>query len=177
MQFAITVSTKKADWDTPLDTGGEAFELLRNARKAWIYTYIRHNPEATTDEIVTSLEIPQRTAYDYISGLESAGFIEQLDEGRPARYTAHEIDLRLVQDDAERQITPALIEAIARRERYDDIDAYIERHGLDGLAVALEYAHEYVDGSVTHRIMAREQNLSPLEAGIILDALRHVVEE
>ncbi|ELY41578.1 DUF7437 domain-containing protein [Natronorubrum sulfidifaciens] len=171
------MSTKEADWNTPLDTGGEAFELLRNARKAWIYTYIRHNAETTTDDVVDSLEIPQRTAYDYINDLESAGFIEQSNGGRPARYTAREIDLQLVQDDVQRQITPALIEAIARREKDGDIDTYIERHGLDGLAVALEYAREYVDGSVTHRIMAREQDLSPLKAAIILDALSSIVEE
>jgi len=171
------MSTKGADWNTPLDTGGEAFELLRNSRKAWIYTYIRHNADTTIDDVVDSFEIPQRTAYDYINDLESAGFIEQSNEGRPARYVAREIDLQLVQDDVQRQITPALIEAIARRERDDDIDTYIERHGLDGLAVALEYAREYAEGSVTHRIMAREQEISSLEAGIILDALRPVVEE
>jgi len=115
--------------------------------------------------------------YDYINDLEAAGFIEQSNEGRPAEYAAREIDIELIQGDVERQITPELIEAIARRERDDDIDTYIERHGLDGLAVALEYTRDYVDGSVTHQIMAREQDVSPLEAGIILDALRHVVEE
>jgi len=94
----------------------EAFELLRNARKAWIYTYIRHNTDTTIDDVVDSLEIPQRTAYDYINDLESAGFIEQSNKGRPARYAARKIDLQLVQDDVQRQITPALIEAIARRE-------------------------------------------------------------
>jgi hypothetical protein len=60
--------------------------------------------------------------------------------------------------------------------RDDDVDTYIDRHGLDGLAVALDYAREYAEGSVTHRIMAREQGLSPLEAGVVLDALRPVVE-
>ncbi|MFA9427325.1 helix-turn-helix domain-containing protein [Natronorubrum sp. A-ect3] len=98
-----------------------------------MYTYIRHNAETTTDDVVDSLEIPQRTAYDYINDLESAGFIEQSNEGRPARYTAHEIDLQLVQDDVQRQITPALIEAIARREKDEDIDTYIERHGVNSL--------------------------------------------
>lgn len=171
------MSTREADWTTPLDTGGDVFELLGNARKAWIYTYIRHNEDAPVEEIVDDLDIPQRTVYEYVDDLESAGFIEQSNDGRPATYEAREVDLQLVQNGVERQITPELIEAIARRERDDDIDTYVQRHGLDGLAIALEYAREYVEGSVTHRIMAREQDLSPLEAGIILDALRHVVEE
>jgi len=63
----------------------------------------------------------------------------------------------------------------ARRD--EDIDVYIDRHGLDGLAVALEYAHEYVDGTVNHRIAARELDLSPLEAEIILQALEPVAIE
>ncbi|RQG91812.1 DUF7437 domain-containing protein [Natrarchaeobius chitinivorans] len=170
------MATREAEWKTPLDTGGDVFELLGNARKAWIYTYLRHNPDATIEDVVETLEIPQRTAYEYVDDLESAGFIEQSNEGRPALYTAGEIDLHLVQGDVEREITPALIEAVARRLRDDDVDTYIDHHGLDGLAVALEYAREYVDGTVTHRIMAREQAISSLEAGIVLDALRPVVE-
>ena len=162
---------------SPLDTGGEAFELLENARKAWVYTYIRHTPDARVGDIVESLDIPQRTAYEYVDDLRTAGFLEQSNEGRPARYIAHEVDLRLGHADVERQITPALIEAVARRQRDENVDTYIDHHGLDGLAVALEYAREYVDGTVTHRIMAREQAVSPVEAGIILDALRPVVED
>lgn len=162
---------------SPLDTGGEAFELLENPRKAWIYTYIHHHPETTVQDVVETLEVPQRTVYEYVDELEGAGFLEQSNDGRPARYIAHEIDLQLVADDAERRITPELVEAVARRTRDEDIDTYVDRHGLDGLAVALEYAREYADGSVTHRIMAREREITPVEAGIILDALRPVVED
>lgn len=171
------MATKEANWDSPLDTGGEVFELLGNPRKAWIYTYIYRHPTTTIQEIVDTLDLPQRTVYEYIDDLEAAGFIEQSNDGRPAEYTAHEIDLQLVEGDAERRITAELVEAIARRIRDDDIDTYVDRHGLDGLAVALEYAREYVDGSVTHQIMAREQEITPLEAGVILDALRPVVED
>lgn len=170
------MATRDANWETPLDTGGEAFELLRNPRKAWIYTYIRHHPTTTVQDIVESLDLPQRTVYEYVADLVDAGFIAQSNEGRPATYTAQEIDLQLVTSDAKQRITPELIAAIARRLRDEDINTYIDRHGLDGLAVALEYTHEYVDGTVTHQIMAREQELSPLEAGVILDALRPIVE-
>jgi predicted ArsR family transcriptional regulator len=171
------MATREANRKTPLDTGGEAFELIRNPRKAWIYTHIYHHPVKTVQNIVETLDLPQRTVYEYVDDLEAAGFIEQSNDGRPAEYKAHEIDLQLVEGEAERRITSELIEAIARRIRDDDIDTYIDRHGLDGLAVALEYTREYVDGSVTHQIMAREQELSLLEAGVILDALRPIVED
>jgi len=171
------MATAEANWKTSLDTGGELFDLLRNARKAWIYTYIRQHPDTRIEDIAGSVAIPQRTVYEYVNDLETAGFVEQSNDGRPATYVVREVDFQLVSDGAEREITPELIEAIARREEDEDIDTYIERHGLDGLAVALNYAREYVEGSVTHRIMAREQDVSPLEAGIILDAVRHVVQD
>nr|WP_276257981.1 hypothetical protein [Haloglomus sp. DT116] len=75
------------------------------------------------------------------------------------------------------EFTPALIAAVVRREEDEDIEVYIERHGLDGLAVALEYAYEYIDGTVNHRIAARELDLSPLEAEIILQALEPVATQ
>ena len=171
------MATRDAERDAPLDAGGAAFELLSNPRKAWIYTYVRHHPETTVGAIVETLDIPERTVYEYVDDLRAAAFIERANDGRPATYTARKLDLRVVTADTERRITGALLEAIARRLRDDDIDAYVDRHGLDGLAVALEYAREYADGSVTHQIMAREQDLSAVEAGIILDALRPVVEE
>jgi hypothetical protein len=66
---------------------------------------------------------------------------------------------------------------MAHRTDNGDIDVFVDRHGLDGLATALEYAREYVDGTVNHHIMAREQELSPLEAEIILQALEPIVRE
>lgn len=170
------MATRELNWEPTLDTGGEAFDILGNARKAWIYTYLRHHPATTIQETVSALELPERTVYDYVDDLEAAGFLDQSNEGRPAQYEAHDLHLELVDGDAKRHITPALIEAIARRLRDDDIDVYIDRHGLDGLAVALEYTREYVDGAVTHQIMAREQDITPMEAGVILDALRPVVD-
>jgi len=170
------MATRELNSETTLDTGGEAFDILGNARKAWIYTYLRHHPETTIQEVVAALDIPERTIYDYVDDLEAAGFLDQSNEGRPAKYKAHDLHLEVVDGDAKRHITPALIEAIARRLRDDDIDVYIDRHGLDGLAVALEYTREYVYGAVTHQIMAREQDITAMEAGVILDALRPVVE-
>ena len=169
------MATRERNWEPTLDTGGEAFDILGNARKAWIYTYLRHHPSTTIQAVVGALAIPERTVYDYVDDLKAAGFLEQSNEGRPAQYEANEIHLELAEGDATRQITPELIEAIARRLRDNDIDVYIDRYGLDGLAVALEYTREYVDGGVTHQIMAREQDISAMEAGVILDALRPVV--
>jgi len=141
-----------------------------------LYVYSASS-STTIQDIVETLDLPQRTVYEYVDDLEDAGFVHQSNDGRPAEYRAYDIELQLVDGDTKRQITPELVEAIARRMRDEDIDTFINRHGLDGLAVALEYTREYAEGSVTHQIMAREQELSPLEAGVILDALRPIFED
>jgi DNA-binding MarR family transcriptional regulator len=131
----------------------------------------------TVSEIVDAIDIPQGTAYDYVQNLETAGLVEKTREQRPYAYDAEAISLTLSTDGETQTITPALIAAVTRRDDDEDIDVYIERHGLDGLAVALEYALEYFGGTVNHRIAARELDLSPLEAEIILHALEPVAAE
>ena len=127
--------------------------------------------------MVEELDIPQGTAYDYVQNLETTGLVEKTHEQRPYEYGAESIALTLSTDGETQTITPAFIAAVARRDKDEDIDIYIERHGLDGLAVALEYAYEYVEGTVNHRIAARELDLSPLEAEIILQSLEPVATE
>ena len=152
-------------------------DLLETPALARLYAHIlQHGPVAVA-ELVDDLDIPQGTAYDYVQKLETAGLVEKTHEQRPYEYDAESIALTLSTDGETQTITPALIAAVARRDQDEDIDVYIERHGLDGLAVALEYAKEYVDGAVTHRITARELDLSPLEAEIILQALEPIATE
>jgi DNA-binding transcriptional ArsR family regulator len=152
-------------------------DLLDTPALARLYASILQRGPVTVSEIVDELDIPQGTAYDYVQKLETAGFVEKTREQRPYEYDGESVALTLSTDGETRTITPALITAVARREGNDDIDVYIERHGLDGLAVALEYASEYVDGTVNHRIAARELDLTPLEAEIILQALEPVAIE
>lgn len=152
-------------------------DLLETPSLARIYAYVLQNGPTTVSDIIDSLGIPQGTAYDYIQKLEVANLLERTRDQRPYEYDAEPISLTLSTNGETQTITPALIAAVARREEDTDIDVYIERHGLDGLAVALTYAAEYVDGTVNHRIAARELDLSPLEAEIILQALEPVVED
>ena len=152
-------------------------DLLETPALARIYAYTLRNGPVTVAAIVEALDVPQGTAYDYVQKLEAAGFVEKTRDRRPYEYEAGPISLTLSTDGETQTITPALIAAVARRDENEDIDVYIDRHGLDGLAVVLGYAAEYVDGSVNHRIAARELDLSPLEAEIILQALEPVVEE
>lgn len=152
-------------------------DLLETPRLARIYAYVLRDGPVTVSETVDELAIPQGTAYDYVQKLETAGVVAKTRGQRPYEYDAETISLTLSTDGETQTITPALIAAVARRDEDEDIDVFIDRHGLDGLAVALEYAAEYVDGTVNHRIAARELDLSPLEAEIVLQALEPVATE
>lgn len=152
-------------------------DLLETPALARLYAHVLQDGPMTVADIVDELDIPQGTVYDYIQKLEAAGFVENVSDHRPAAYNTESISLTLSTDGETQTITPALIAAVAQRDEQEDINVFIERHGLDGLAVALEYAYEYVDGTVNHRIAARELDLSPLEAEIILQALEPVAIE
>lgn len=152
-------------------------DLLDTPARGRLYAYILQRGPVTVSEIIDELDIPQGTAYDNVQELETAGFVEKVRDQRPYEYDAETVVLTLSTDGETQTITPALITAVARRDEDDDIDVYIQRHGIDGLAVALEYADEYVDGTVNHRIAARELDVSPLEAEIILQALEPVATD
>lgn len=152
-------------------------DLLETPALARIYAYILQEGPVTVPDIVANLDFPQGTAYDYVQKLETAEFVVKTQTQRPYNYDADPVSLTLTADGETRTITSALIAAVARRSENDDIDIYIDRHGIDGLAVALNYAQEYVDGTVNHRIAARELDLSPLEAEIILQALEPIARE
>lgn len=152
-------------------------DILETPALARLYAYIRQEGPVTVSEIIAAVEIPQGTAYDYIERLESAGLLTQTRQKRPAEYDTESLSLTLSTDGESRTITPTLIAAVARRETDEDLDVFVDRHGLDGLAAAVEYATEYVEGTVNHRIAARELDVSPLEAEIVLQALQPIVTE
>jgi len=125
------------------------------------------------------LELAQGTAYSYVNQLVDAGIVHVTDKEQPRRYTAREIDLTVTTaaGDREYTITPELIDAAGRRETNGDIDTYIARHDVAGLATTLTYAVARERGEVTHRLMAEDLDISPLAAETILQALRPVVHE
>lgn len=154
-------------------------DLLEEPGLAQLYAYLVLEGEATVQELMDGLDLPQGTAYTYVNRLVDAGLIEVTREEQPRTYAAREIDLTVTAADEDREytITPALIDAVGRRTADDDIDTYIDRHGIAGLATALTYAIAREHGEVTHQAMARDLDISPLAAEFILQALRPVVHE
>ncbi|MEF8872265.1 MAG: helix-turn-helix domain-containing protein [Haloarculaceae archaeon] len=171
-------TSQQADGDVVRDFLSVA-DLLEEPQLAQLYAYVAREGEATVQEVMNALGLAQGTAYTYVNRLVDAGVLEVTRAEQPRQYTACEIDLTVTAADGNREytITPALIDAVGRRETDEDIDTYIDRHGIAGLATALTYAVARERGEVTHRLMAQDIDISPLAAEIILQALRPVVDE
>ena len=153
-------------------------DLLEEPQLAQLYTYLAHEGDATVQDVIEDLGLAQGTAYSYINRLVDTGVAKITRTEQPRQYAANEIDLTVTASkDRQYTITPALIDAVGRREINDDIDTYINRHGVAGLATALTYAVARERGEMTHRLMAQDLDISPLAAEIILQALGPVVDE
>ena len=171
-------TSHRADGDIVRDFLSVA-DLLEEPQLAQLYAYLARDGEATVSDVMDDLDHAQGTAYSYVDRLGDAGVVEVTDDDQPRRYSAREIDLTVTTPAGDREytITPALIDAVGRRETNADIDTYIDRHGVAGLATALTYAVARERGEVTHRLMADDLDISPLAAEMILQALRPVVHE
>ncbi|MDQ2055289.1 helix-turn-helix domain-containing protein [Halobellus sp. H-GB7] len=154
-------------------------DLLEEPQLAQLYAYVAREEEATVQEVMDALDLAQGTAYTYVNRLVDAGVLETTTDEQPRTYVARDIELTVTAADGGREytITPALIDAVGRRATDADIDTYIDRHGIAGLATALTYTVDRERGEITHRLMARDLDISPLAAEIILQALRPVVHE
>ncbi|TKX59728.1 ArsR family transcriptional regulator [Halorubrum sp. ASP1] len=171
-------TSNRADGDIVQDFLSVA-DLLEEPQLAQLYAYLAREREATVQDVMDDLELAQGTAYSYVNRLVDAGVVDVTDDEQPRRYAVREIDLTVTTAAGDRgyTITPALIDAVGRAETDGDIDTYIHRHGVAGLATALTYAVARERGEVTHRLMAEDLNISPLAAEMILQALRPVVHE
>ncbi len=154
-------------------------DLLEEPRLARLYAYLAREGESTVQELMDALDLPQGTAYADVNRLVDAGVVEVVSDEQPRTYAARDVDLTVTTEGGRREytITPALVDAVGRRSTDDDVDTYVDRHGIDGLATALTYAVARERGEVTHRTMARDLDVSPLAAEMVLQALRPVVHE
>ena len=171
-------TSNRADGDIVQDFLSVA-DLLEEPQLAQLYAYLTRESDATVQDVMDDLELAQGTAYSYVNRLVDAGVVEVTHDEQPRRYAAREIGLTVTTAAGNREytITPALIDAVGRAETNDDIDTYVDRHGVAGLATALTFAVARERGEVTHRLMAKDLNISPMAAEMILQALRPVVHE
>jgi DNA-binding Lrp family transcriptional regulator len=159
----------------PLDTMLAISDVVTNQRYAKIYARVLTLDTPTIEELSEGLDSSTTTVYEDVRHLVESGILERVTDTQPHRYRARRIDLHVGTDEDSYQITPALFVALSRRETNENIQLFLDRHGVGGLATALEYARDYVQGRMNARIMAREEDLPVLEAETILQELRDVL--
>lgn len=158
----------------PLDTMLAVSEVLTNRRYATIYARVLECETPTVEEIAEGVDSSTTTVYEDVDYLREVEFLERVTETQPHRYRACPVELT-VQTGEESQISPILLVALAQATSNENLKLYLNRHGIAGLATAVEYAREYVKGQTNARLMSRELDIPVLEAETILQELRDVI--
>lgn len=161
----------------PLDAMLAISDVVTNQRYVRIYARVLALGTPTVEELSEELDSSTTTIYEDVKHLVESGILARITDTQPHRYQAQQVDLRVQAGDETYRITPALFVALARSETNENLQLYLDRHGTSGLATALEYARDYVQGRMNARLMAREQEIPVLEAETILQELRDVLIE
>lgn len=159
----------------PVDAMLVVSDVLNNRRLAQLYTRVLKRDNATVDEIASEIDSSTTTIYEGVNKLVEAGLLDRVTEQQPHRYRALPVSVTVQAAEESYEITPTLIAAVAHSTESQNLGVYLDRHGISGLATATEYARRYVKGKTTARIMARELDISVLEAETILQELRDII--
>jgi sugar-specific transcriptional regulator TrmB len=150
--------------------------VIQNLRQAKIYAQVVEREKPTVSEIAAAVDSSTTTVYEDVEQLVAVGLLERVTETQPYRFQPQSIEIA-VQTDSEYLITPLLLVARARADSNENIRLYVDRHGISGLATAIEYARSYVQDETNARLMARDLDIPVLEAETILQELREVIQE
>jgi len=150
-------------------------DVIQSDRLAQLYTRVLELDSPTVEELAEGIETSTTTIYEDINHLVEIGLLERVTETQPYRYRASPVEMTIQAGEETFQITPTLLVALAKRESKENINLYIDRHGVSGLATAIEYARAYTQSKMNARIMAREQDLPVLEAETILQELQEIL--
>lgn len=160
----------------PIATIRSLAALIEPDHRARVYTalLLAEEGELTPQEIRDTTEVPRATIYDDLGWLVEEGLAARSDTGRPHRYRATPKALSLspwqTMGPRERTYYLALVVAVARKEENQTVETFIDRHGIETLADALEYTLARLDGQTTVRSMARALDLPVVETESIFQA-------
>jgi len=161
----------------PLDTMLAVSDVIRNDRLAQLYARVLELDSPTVEELSEGIESSTTTIYEDVKHLVEIDLLERVTETQPYRYRTSQVDMTIQAGGETFQITPTLLVALAERQSNENISLYIDRHGVSGLATAIEYGRAYTQSKMNARIMAREQEIPVLEAETILQELQEIVLE
>ncbi|WP_185715563.1 DUF7437 domain-containing protein [Halocatena pleomorpha] len=167
----------------PVATIRSLAALIEPDHRARVYTtlLLAEDGELTPQEICDSIAVPRATIYDDLSWLVEEGLAARSETGRPHRYQATPQALSLspwqTMGPRERTYYLALVVAVARKAENQTVETFIDRHGVETLADAIEYTLTRLKGQTTLRSMARELDLPVVETESIFQAIVGILSD
>lgn len=177
------MGTSPVSADTPEAGPEEAYsgllayaELLTNPELARLYAAILKRGPVTVETLKDELAMPHSTAYKYVGRLEEMGVLDRDDDSTPATLTVEPVRLVLETDGGAIAATPVFIVAIGAQTENEDIEVFVDRHGVAKLGAALHYIFRVRAGELTQRTAASRLDVHSVEAMTVFDALLDVIE-
>ncbi len=178
-----TTSSATGERSNPIATIRSLAALIDSDHRVRVYTalLLAEDGESTPKEIRDTTAVPRATIYDDLGWLVEESLATRSDTGRPYRYRATPEGLSFSpwQSMAPRERTYylALVVALARNKENETIGTFLDRHGVETLADALEFTLTRLDGRTTLRSMARTLDLPVVETEAIFQAFIGVLND
>lgn len=151
--------------------------LVARPRLAYLYTeLLKVEDWATTRELVERTEFSQSTVYEDMRTLRETSLVSVRRAGRERHYRAEPFKIGVIEESLT-PITPTVVAAIGRQSVDEDVEQFVDDHGVEKLIEAVEYVKSYINGDMTERIAARELGVPALVGVTILIALEDTVRE
>lgn len=145
-------------------------QLLNHPALARVYVYVCYWGPVTPPEIMEALDLSKSTTYEYVDQLVDLGLVDRDDSTRPQQLTADPIII--VEQYVPIVITPTVLHALALQEVDEDVEYFVDHHGLGKLIAALRGAGLHFAGGTTQRMVASDINVRDTEAMMIINALK-----
>ncbi|QKY20505.1 hypothetical protein B4589_008980 [Halolamina sp. CBA1230] len=143
--------------------------LLNQPALARVYVYICYWGPVGPPAVMDALDLSKSTAYEYLDRLGDLGLIDRDESTRPQQLTAEPIVL--VEQQVPIVIIPTVLHAFALQDIDEDVEYFIDRHGIGTLVAALRGAGLHYAGETTQRMVANDIDVRDTEAMLIIDAL------
>jgi len=144
-------------------------ELLNHPALARVYVYVCYWGPVSPPEVMDGLDLSKSTAYEYVDRLVNLGLIERNKSTRPQQLTAEPIVL--VEQHVPIIVTPTVLHAFALQEVDEDVEYFVDRHGIGKLVAALRGAGLHFAGKTTQRMVASDIDVRDTDAMLIVYAL------
>ena len=145
-------------------------QLLNHPALARVYVYVCYWGPVAPPEIMEALDLSKPTTYEYVDRLVDLGLVDRDDSTRPQQVTANPIII--VEEYVPIVITPTVLHALALQEIDEDVEYFMDRHGIGKLIAALRGAGLHFAGKTTQRMVANDIDVRETEAMMIIYALK-----